>query len=162
MSSMCTRASSERRPPRAVTILLLALAAAACQRPNDPPEVQAARATVLRYNDRLPLAFRTGNQAVLGDVAEEAEAGRVGALVTELASRGQVMFARLLDLKIESAKMLGPNAVLVETAEAWTYEHRKLDDRDRPVEPARVTYRMSYQVSRESGAWRVQVATPKK
>jgi hypothetical protein len=113
---------------------------------------------VARYDDRLPAAFRSRDQSLLGDSASEAETDRVGAIIAGLASRGELMIARLSDLRFERARVQSPEQVVVETVETWQYEHRLATDPDRPVASQARTYRMSYQVGRHRGAWQVEHA----
>src|SRR5512133_38313 len=96
--------------PAALCALAI-LGGAGCQRASDPPEVQGARAAVARYNDRLPAVFRTRDQSLLGDAATEAETDRVGAIVAGLASKGEVMIARLVDTRVVSARVSTPSQV---------------------------------------------------
>ncbi len=153
---MSTRRCSELA--RALAAALALLGAAGCQRVADPPEVQAARAAVARYNDRLPAVFRTRDQSLLGDAATEAETDRVGAIVAGLASRGEVMIARLEDTRVVSARAESPARAVVETVETWRYEHRAASAPERPVRAQERTYQMTYAVGLHEGGWKVEHA----
>ncbi len=153
---MSTRRCSEI--VRAVAAVLALLGAAGCQRASDPPEVQAARAAVARYNDRLPAVFRARDQSLLGDAATEAESDRVGAIVAGLASRGEVMIARLEDTRLVSARAESPTQATIETVETWRYEHRAASAPERAVRAQERTYEMTYAVGLHDGAWKVEHA----
>lgn len=157
MSSTSTRGCSDRRA-RVAAIALVVAGAGGCQRPSDPPEVQAARAAVQRYDDRLPAVYRTGDLGRLGDVASEAELTHVGAIVAGLAARGEWMSARLVDLRVAKARLTSPSQVLVDTVETWRYEHRTLSDPERPTTGRERTYEMTYQVGLHEGVWKVEHA----
>ncbi len=156
MSPTCTRSCCSSG---VFGLSFAALLALACQRPEDRPEVQAARAAVFRYDERLPAAFRAQDQSLLGDAAGEAETDRVGAVIAGLAKRGEVMIARLVDLRVERAHVKLEDLVVVDTVETWRYEHRRAKEPDRPVPPKERTYRMSYQVGRRGTGWQVKSAT---
>ena len=153
---MSTRSCSDLLA--AVAALAVALCAAACQRQPDPPEVQAARAAVQRYDDRLPAAFRAQDQALLGDVATEAEADRVGAIIAGLARRREVMIARLVNLRQVNARAQSPEQVVIETVETWEYEHRPATDPERALTSQERTYEMTYQVGLHDAVWKVEHA----
>lgn len=108
-----------------------------------------------RYDDRLPAAFRSRDQSLLGGSASQAEADRVGAIIAGLASRGEVMIARLSDLRVERARVQSAEQVVIDTVETWQYEHRSANDPGRPVAAQERTYEMSYQVGLHRGVWQV-------
>jgi hypothetical protein len=149
---MCTPSSSSAGR---LALLAVAVAAAACQRSDDPPDVQAARAAVTRYNERLPTAFRTRDVSMLGDAASEAEADRVSTVIAGLTARGEVMIARLVRTRVERARLQDDGLALVDTDELWEYEHRPIAFADREAPRKARRYRMQYQVGRSGSGWRV-------
>lgn len=134
-------------------VVALALALAACQRERLPPDEHAARTAVVRYNEALVLAYRSGNAAPMRDVALPAEVDRVDSTIRALAAEGRYMEARQVESRVVGVTVNPrPDGVtLVETVEAWEYEHRALDARDRAAPAKRAKYRLVYDLVRRDG-----------
>jgi hypothetical protein len=143
-----------RSRPRAVAGALLAwLALAACQRERISADEHAARTAVVRYNEALVLAYRSGRADVMRDVAVAAEVDRADGIIRSLASDGRYMEARQTEVRFLSTTINPrPDGVtLVNTVETWAYEHRSLAARDAPAPAKRAKYRLEYDLVRREG-----------
>jgi hypothetical protein len=143
-----------RSRPRAVAGALLAwLALAACQRERISADEHAARTAVVRYNEALVLAYRSGSPDPLREAAVPAEVERVDGIIRSLAAEGKYMEARQTEVRFLGTT-INPNpdgVTLVNAVETWTYEHRPLTAREAPVPGKRAKYRLEYDLVRREG-----------
>ena len=142
-------------PRVALPALLAALALAACQRERLSADEHAARTAVLRYNEALVLAYRSGSADVLRDAAAPAEIERVGGIIRSLAADGRFLEARPPEIRFlfTTINPKPDGVTLVNTVETWTYEHRSLAARDTPVPQRRLKYRLEYDLVRRDGGF---------
>jgi len=137
--------------------LLLAVAAG-CSPIRESVAIHSARTAVTRFNEAAVEAYHSGRTDGLARVATSSGSAWVQAVIDGLAARGQFMVARPLELRVESARLVKPDLVEVETVETWSYEHRSRARPDEPAPARTVTYTMAYQVQRREAGWLVSVA----
>jgi hypothetical protein len=142
-------------PRAALPALLAALALAACQRERLSADEHAARTAVLRYNEALVLAYRSGNVGVLRDAAVPVELERVDGIIRSLAAEGKYLEARPPEIRFlfTTVNPRPDTVTLVNTIETWTYEHRSLAARDAPAPSRRAKYRLEYDLVRKDGGF---------
>lgn len=152
-----TLGAQGRGGARRAVSLLLAAALAACQRDHTPPEVHAARTAVVRYNQALVQAYRAGRAEALAGVASPAEVRRVAGIVEGLSGLGKYMEAQQTDFRVLGTTINDrPDGVtIVDALETWSYEHRDLAARERPVTPKTATYRLAYNLVRAGDGFQV-------
>jgi hypothetical protein len=144
---------SRKRSGSLAAAVLALIAPAGCARDRLSADEHAARTAVVRYNESLVQAYRTGNRELMRDVAALEEVERIGNIVASLAAAGRTMEARQTGFRVLGVTIneREDGVTLVETLETWTYEHRALADRDRPAPAKEAKYRLAYNLVRAGG-----------
>ncbi len=144
---------SRKRSGFLAAAVLALIAPAGCARDRLSADEHAARTAVVRYNETLVQAYRTGNRELMRDVAALEEVERIGSVVGSLAAAGRTMEARQTGFQVLGVT-INPRedgVTLVETLETWIYEHRDMADRDRPAPAKEAKYRLAYNLVRAGG-----------
>ena len=136
-------------------ILLVALAAAACARPE-----RDAAAAVRRYDDALVRAYRRADAAGLAEVATADEVRRVTALIDLKSAARLVLESEIAAFQVDRAAAdPSGTAIAVETTERWRYFDRHLVPGEPPGPTFESDMKMRYDLVREGGAWKVRSVT---
>ena len=102
-----------------------------------------ARATrlVRAYNGKVIEAFRTGDARLVEGVAGPKEAKKLTGLIGVKLDQGLTLDAQLLELRVLKVER-AHDAVLVETAEEWYYQERRIGSGERVGQDSRDRYHM--------------------
>jgi hypothetical protein len=135
--------------------LLLALAAAACARPE-----RDAAAAVRRYDDELVRAYRLGDASGLPRVATEDEVRRVTALIDLKSAAKLVLESDLETFRVDRVEVgRDASAAVVQTTERWRYFDRHLVPGEAPGPTFESEMAMRYDLVRDRETWKVRAVT---
>jgi hypothetical protein len=134
---------------RGVAVAALLLAAACSRSEAD------LGAAVRAYDDALVRAYSRGDAAPLTGLATAKEQGRVQVLI-DLKTAGKLALeSRIEAFEVTTAKAAG-DAATVETRERWRYHDRSLKPGGADGPEFVADMRMTYDLVREDGRWKVQ------
>lgn len=137
-------------PARLAAPIILVLLLAACSRDR---EVEAVKATVVRYNVLLRDGYERQNMNFMREVASEDQATKLYSHMAALVEGGLRMSAALRDLQFQKVAFPADGEATAETREVWDFTHRRIATGEKFAEEKGFVYRVAYALGRREGRW---------
>jgi hypothetical protein len=132
----------------ALALAAFALAASGCSKLDD----DEARKLVRTYLARVIEAYRVSDAELAAPVASDREVRKLTGLIGVKRDGGMNLDAQLLEIQFEAIERRGQE-VRITARERWRYRDLQIGTGKQVGEASTDTYRLVYELGRESGRW---------
>lgn len=133
---------------------IVVLLAAGCSQRSQ--EVEAVKASVVRYNDLLRDGYQRQNMSWMREVASDEQAQKLYSHMAALGEGNLRLTSALKELQFVRVEFPAEGEATVETRETWDFTHHRIATGEKYAEERGFIYRMSYTLRRKQQRWIIE------